>query len=159
MESKWFHHISSTKYIFPFLSKMIALHQNVANCQNTLTELTLRWRILLQNVWMGQMCMTDVGTTQDYFILPALPVGGLPISRTGLTEWSLFATAPFQSSCQVEKIYWFSRGTKNSSMGSPHEGSIRWPIAPWANALTTELHLSPWFYRGDHSRNHSVLWV
>ena len=24
-----------------------------------------------------------------------------------------------------------------------HEGSIRWPIAPWANALTTELHLAP----------------
>ena len=25
-------------------------------------------------------------------------------------------------------------------MGSPHEGSIRRPIAQWANALTTELH-------------------
>ena len=25
----------------------------------------------------------------------------------------------------------------------PHEGSIRWPIAPWANALTPELHLVP----------------
>ena len=23
-----------------------------------------------------------------------------------------------------------------------HEGSIRWPIAPWANALTTEIHKS-----------------
>ena len=34
-------------------------------------------------------------------------------------------------------------GTKNSSMGPPHEGSIRRPIAPWANALTTELHLAP----------------
>ena len=34
-------------------------------------------------------------------------------------------------------------GTRNSSMGPPHEGSIRWPIAPWANALTTELHLAP----------------
>ena len=31
-------------------------------------------------------------------------------------------------------------GTRNSSMGSPHEGSIRRPIAPWANALTTEQH-------------------
>ena len=31
----------------------------------------------------------------------------------------------------------------NSSMGSAHEGSIQWPIAPWANALTTELHLAP----------------
>ena len=34
-------------------------------------------------------------------------------------------------------------GMRNSSMGPPHEGSIRQPIAPWANALTTELHLTP----------------
>ena len=34
-------------------------------------------------------------------------------------------------------------GTRNSSVGPPHEGSLRWPIAPWANALTTELHLAP----------------
>ena len=27
-------------------------------------------------------------------------------------------------------------GTRNSSMGPPHEGSIRRPIAPWANALS-----------------------
>ena len=50
-------------------------------------------------------------------------------------------------------------GTRNSSMGPPHEGSIRRPIAPWANALTTELHLAPeWrnerkemFYLTTHS--------
>ena len=34
-------------------------------------------------------------------------------------------------------------GTRNSSMGSPHEGSIRQPIAPRANALTNELHFAP----------------
>ena len=34
-------------------------------------------------------------------------------------------------------------GTRNSSMGSPDEGSIRRPITSWANALTTELHLAP----------------
>ena len=34
-------------------------------------------------------------------------------------------------------------GTRNSSIGSRHEGSIRRPIAPWANTLTTELHLAP----------------
>ena len=34
-------------------------------------------------------------------------------------------------------------GTRNSSMGPPHEGSIRRHIAPWANALTTELHRTP----------------
>ena len=32
-------------------------------------------------------------------------------------------------------------GTRNSSVGPPHEGSIRRPIAPWANALTTLLLL------------------
>ena len=50
-------------------------------------------------------------------------------------------------------------GTRNSSVGPPHEGSIRRPIAPWANALTTELHLAPWvrereremFYLTTHS--------
>ena len=34
-------------------------------------------------------------------------------------------------------------GTRNSSMGPPHEGSIQRPIAPWANTFTTELHLAP----------------
>ena len=56
---------------------MIALHENVPNCQNTLTVLTQRWRIFHQYIWMDQMCMTGAGTTQDNFILPAPPVGGL----------------------------------------------------------------------------------
>ena len=34
-------------------------------------------------------------------------------------------------------------GTRNSSMGPPNEGSIRRPIVPLVNALTTELHLAP----------------
>ena len=33
-------------------------------------------------------------------------------------------------------------------MGSPHEGSIRRPIAPRGNALTTELHLAPGMNEG-----------
>ena len=37
-------------------------------------------------------------------------------------------------------------GMRNSSMGPPHEGSIQWPIASWANALTTELHLAPVYH-------------
>ena len=41
-------------------------------------------------------------------------------------------------------------GTSNNSMGPPHEGSIRQPIAPWANALTTELHLGP------HTLEHAI---
>ena len=38
---------------------------------------------------------------------------------------------------------WSTGWTRNSSMGPPHEGSIRRPIAPWANALTTELRPAP----------------
>ena len=70
-------------------SKMIALHQNVVNCQNTLIVLTLRWRIFAQDVWMSLMCLTNTGTTQDYFILPAPPVGGLPISQDRLDRMKL----------------------------------------------------------------------
>ena len=38
-----------------------------------------------------------------------------------------------------------------------HEGSIRRPIAPWANALTTELHLAPkfkWYTMYSHAYSH-----
>ena len=38
-------------------------------------------------------------------------------------------------------------GTRYSSMGPPHEGSIRRPIAPWADVLTTDLHLAHWGYK------------
>ena len=193
MESKWFHHISPTKYIFPFFpSKMIALHQIVANCQNTLTVFTQRWRILLQD-----------------FLLLAPPARGLPISQ----DWQIVdknntmnLIVPYQYTCALPRtgrmemfnltthsthfIYGYMAsdiwlrtilivrkdtrcrhigysfrltarvllyapshrqdstyhglcytscgalaGTRNSSMGPPHEGSIRRPIAPWANAL------------------------
>ena len=80
MESKRFHHISLTK-IHPS-AKLLHSTKNVTHSQNTLTVLTLRWRrIFLQDVWMGQMRMTDANTIQDNFILPAPPVGGLPISQ------------------------------------------------------------------------------
>ena len=42
-------------------------------------------------------------------------------------------------------------GTRNSSMGPPHEGSIRRPIAPCVNALTTELHLAPYIHTCMHT--------
>ena len=44
-------------------------------------------------------------------------------------------------------------GTRNSSMGPPHEGSIRRPIAPRANALTTELHLP------RHGHRYRDVWI
>ena len=37
----------------------------------------------------GQMCMTDAGTTQNNFTLPAPPVGGLPISQDWLDRMKL----------------------------------------------------------------------
>ena len=47
-------------------------------------------------------------------------------------------------------------GTRNSSMGPPHEGSIRRPIVPWANTLTTELHLAPQLHGVRHMvKDHS----
>ena len=41
-------------------------------------------------------------------------------------------------------------------MGRPHEGSIRRPIAPWANALTTELHLTPFIKQSHYTVKTSV---
>ena len=49
---------------------------------------------------------------------------------------------------------------RNSSMGSPHEGSIRRPIAPWANAHTTELHLARISqHKAENVRNNYILFV
>ena len=47
-------------------------------------------------------------------------------------------------------------GTRNSSIGPPHEGSIRRPIAPRANALTTELQLAPEIAQWVHSKEGSI---
>ena len=51
--------------------------------------------------------------------------------------------APFHRQDSTYHGLYTSRGaqtaTRNSSMGPHHEGSIRRPIAPWVNALTTEL--------------------
>ena len=52
-------------------------------------------------------------------------------------------------------------GTRNSSMGPPHEGSIRRPIAPWANALPLSYVPLPVFQ--DMQRSwyvffHQILW-
>ena len=50
-------------------------------------------------------------------------------------------------------------GTGNSSMGPPHEGSIQWPIAPWANAFTTELHLAPPIKTGHWTNTPIEYWT
>ena len=48
-------------------------------------------------------------------------------------------------------------GTRNSSMGPPHEGSIRRPIAPWANALPLSYVPLPSYY--DYTINIDILLI
>ena len=51
-------------------------------------------------------------------------------------------------------------GTRNSSMGPPHEGSIRRPIAPWANALPLSYVPLPASHTSDTlSRIHTLFLV
>ena len=64
-----------------------------------------------------------------------------------LAAWVLLYASSHRQDNTYHSICYTSRGalagTRNSSMGPPHEGLIRRSIAPWANALTTELHLTP----------------
>ena len=58
----------------------------------------------------------------------------------------LYASSHRQEDSTYHGLCYTSRGalagTRNSSMGPPHEGSIRRPIVPRVNALTTKLHLT-----------------
>ena len=47
-------------------------------------------------------------------------------------------------------------GTRNSSMGPPDEGSIRWPITPWANTLPLSYVPLPLF---NDALNTFYLWL
>ena len=66
----------------------------------------------------------------------------------GYSFWLTARVLLYTPSHRQDSLCYTSRGalagTRNSSMGPPYEGSIRRPIAPWAGALTTELHLVPW---------------
>ena len=49
-------------------------------------------------------------------------------------------------------------GTKNSSMGPPHEGSIRRPTAPWANAIPLSyVPLPPLLQNNIHNKTELLL--
>ena len=76
----------------------------------------------------------------------------------GLTARVLLYASSHRQDNTYHSLCYTSRGamagTRNSSMGPPHEGSIRRPIAPWTNALTTELHLAPW--RIDPTTHHTM---
>ena len=62
----------------------------------------------------------------------------------------LYAPSHRQDST-YHSVCYFSRGalagTRNSSMGPPHEGSIRRPTAPLANALPLSYITLPWMER------------
>ena len=72
------------------------------------------------------------------------------LEREGLLRSYKSHESVFNSNWRISSLkkfnylwYWYDTGKRNSSKDSPHEGSIRRSIAPWANALTTELHLAP----------------
>ena len=55
---------------------------------------------------MGQACFTDVGMIQDNFILPVLPVRGLPISQDMLDRMKLVGnrTIPMMLPSRKKKL-------------------------------------------------------
>ena len=116
----------------------------MANCQNT-----LRWRILLQDVWERErnVLFNDALNT---FYLRLYGVRhmvkdhsdsekGNPLPPYRLTARVLLYAPSHRQDNTYHGLCYTSRGalagTRNSSMGPPHEGSIRRLIAPWANAL------------------------
>ena len=74
-----------------------------------------------------------------------LPPHGLlfPISSKGSFIYASSHRQDYTYQRPLLHLSWSTGWNETSSMGPPHEGSIRRPIAPWANALTTELHLAP----------------
>ena len=64
-----------------------------------------------------------------------------------ITAGVLLCAPPHRQDSTYHSLCYTSRGALagkiNGSMGPPHEGWIRRPIAPWANSLTMELHLAP----------------
>ena len=73
---------------------------------------------------------------------------GNPLPPHRLLSRVLLYASSHRQDNTYHSLWYTSRGilagTRNSSMGPPNEGSIRRPSTPWANALTTELHLAPW---------------
>ena len=90
---------------------------------------------------MGQMCMTDAGTTQDYFILPAPPVGRLPISQDWLDRMKLVrdrtipVILPNGKDILVDTIFkiiigYTNRGMRQSKADLAAESAFSLPLMP-----------------------------
>ena len=59
-----------------------------------------------------QMCMTDAGTTQDNFILPVPPVGGLPISQDWLDRMKLVLNRTIPIIFPSDEVAFLFRGSE-----------------------------------------------
>ena len=81
---------------------------------------------------MGQMCMTDAGTTQDYFILSAPPVGGLPISHDWLDRMKLVYDRTVPIILPSVKDIYMLRAAMYKSLASEDSGvDGERDVAPW----------------------------
>ena len=67
----------------------------------------------------------------------SLPLSYVPLPYHWVTQYAMFKSFWFltQASFGVITVRGALAGTRNSSMGPPHEGSIRRPLAPWVNSL------------------------
>ena len=76
----------------------------------------------------------------------------------GLTARVILYAPSHRQDCTYHSLCYTScgalAGTRNSSMGPPHEGLIQRPIAPWANALTTENYI--WPLRANATKGRSL---
>ena len=103
----------------------------------------LRGRAFIHGV-MGRWIDPSWGGPIELFLIPASgALAGTRNSSMGL-PWRIDPTTHHTMS---ERSY--HEATSHSlereiAQWVYHEGSIRRPIAPWANDLTTKLHLTPW---------------
>ena len=110
--------ISPTKYIFPFSAKLL-------HTTNMWRTVRIHWQC---SHWGGRFFFKMCESVRSVWSMQARHKTtpsflhrlweDCQSPRTGLTEWSLFATAPFQLSGQVERIYWLIQCLK-SIYGTP----------------------------------------
>ena len=91
MELKIFHHTTSTKYIISCLSEMIALHQNMAHRQNTLTVLTLRLNVHIRNKMLQHSFVTGFGSDLGQTFRPRQTKSGVCVGKRADYFATIFA--------------------------------------------------------------------
>ena len=126
--SRWLHYIPSSKHIFPCFITMTPLHPflqthlSLLDHDDFTTSLPPNTSFPAWARWLHPTKTRSTGEMHRQFphwgwwsllslhkttsSLPHRSQDGCHSRRTGLTEWSLFTTAPSQTSCQAEKIHW-----------------------------------------------------